>query len=862
MLRLRLVAALLVLVVVLPCRGAPPRLNPAEVLPGHQRDPKIPTPESFFGFPLGSRHLRHDQVIDYLEALAASSERLTRIPYAQSHGQRPLMVAAITSAARMKRLEEVQRARPQLTRMPERPLAADEPLVVYLGYSIHGDEASAMNAAPLVAYHLVSSKSPEVEQWLERSVFLLDPALNPDGIDRFANWANANRGRFASDRPIDREHNQPWPGGRTNYYWFDLNRDWLPVTHPESRGRIELFHDWKPNVVLDFHEMGGSSSYFFQPGIPARNNPRTPAENFQLTRRFADAHASKLDEATELFFTEERFDDFYYGKGSTYPDVHGAVGILFEQGSTRGLALRNDRTDRDFAATIANQVRTSLSSLEAAAKLGTELLEFQQAFYQGALERSARAGYSAFVLTGEASRVQAAKRLLAIHDVRSTIPAKSILVEGERYAAGTALVVPARQPEITFIESLFDDARTFPENIFYDVSTWYLPAALDLDLYKLTVDLPAGWEEASDEQKKPGFQREETAIGYAFAPQSLDAPRLVAGLHRLDADIRVATQPFRPTADGATSEFPTGTFVVLRQPNADRWSRLLDYLERATPSMAIDVLPLQSSLTVEGPDLGSDTLLQLPVCKPLLVVGAGTSAYTAGSLWHFFDVRLGQPTTLVDSGDFRSAKLDESSCVILPGGRYNNWNDSHARQLRDYLQAGGTVVAIESSANWLASKGLIELDSPKSDGPVEEPSEGQANRSSHFSQKYGDARDAKALESIAGAFFETEIDPTHPLAFGFPDAQVPVFRTSTRRYPRPSNPYQTAAIYTGVISGYVSEKNEQQLQQTAAVWGVPVGRGRIIVIADNPVFRGYTRGAERFLTNAVQVGPALKIPAP
>ena len=220
---------------------------------------------------------------------------------------------------------------------------------MYLGYGVHGDEASAMNASPLVVYHLASSLSDSVVDSLERSVFLLDPSLNPDGGSRFAHWANENRGKNASQDPSDREHQQDWPGGRTNYYWFDLNRDWLPATHPESRGRIQLFHEWKPNVVLDFHEMGSSSSYFFQPGIPARTNPLTPARNVELTKLFA-GFLRQADGFPPGNYSSPRrsFDDFYIGKGSTYPDVNGAVGILFEQGSTRGLRMKNDRFERSF----------------------------------------------------------------------------------------------------------------------------------------------------------------------------------------------------------------------------------------------------------------------------------------------------------------------------------------------------------------------------------------------------------------------------------------------------------------------------------------------------------------------------------
>ncbi|MBI2481630.1 MAG: hypothetical protein HYV60_24185, partial [Planctomycetia bacterium] len=385
--------------------------DPVADLPDDSRIEAVQSPEAFFGFAIGSRHLRHDQVVAYFRHLAEASDRVTLIPYGQTHGARPLMVAAITSPDHAARLDDLRPRRQQLTSGRLDSVPADALLVMYMGYSIHGDEASAVNAAPLVAYHLASSQSDEVTRWLAESVFLVDPALNPDGVDRFANWANENRGRFASNRADAREHIQPWPGGRTNYYWFDLNRDWLPLTHPESQGRLRLFHQWKPNVVLDFHEMGGTATYFFQPGVPARTNPLSPPRTQKLTRQFANEHAASMDAAGELFFTEEQFDDFYIGKGSTYPDLHGAMGILFEQGSTRGLVLKNDLTDRHFRDTVANQVRTSLSSLRAASKLRGKLLEFQRSFYAQTLRAAQQDSLKAYLLSGSPSRVAAAADL-------------------------------------------------------------------------------------------------------------------------------------------------------------------------------------------------------------------------------------------------------------------------------------------------------------------------------------------------------------------------------------------------------------------------------------------------------------------
>ena len=849
--------------------------TPREVLPGHPRVRKVPAPRDFFGFEVGSRHLRHDQVVDYFRGLGKASPRVTIIPYANSHGGRPLLVAAITSASNSKRLDAIRASRPALTGGTRAESDPDQPLVMYMGYSIHGDEASAVNAAPIVAYHLASSKSEQVRRRLEAAVYLVDPALNPDGIDRFANWSNENRGRFPSDAAVDREHNQPWPGGRTNYYWFDLNRDWLPLVHPESRGRVGLFHRWKPNVVLDFHEMSGRSSYFFQPGVPERNNPLTPPRNFELTRRFAAEHARSMDAAGELYYTEERFDDFYAGKGSTYPDLHGAIGILFEQGSTRGLRLKSDRGERTFAETVANQVRTSLSSLAAADDLREELLEYQRRFYARGLREAESDELNAYVLTGEASRIESAAELLSRHDIEVSVPAKTIHLGGERWRSGTALVIPIAQPEATMLRSLMDPRQEFRENIFYDVSTWYLPAALDLTLHRHDGDLPPSWISGLGESRVgnsvsrsgPSFDRQEQAAGYLFSAVALKAPRVVARLHEIDADVRVTTEPIETRRGGVAERWPAGTFVVLRQPNRDRWARVLDALAGAAEDDGVVAEPLESGLTPGGPDLGSDSLIRIPVCKPLLVVGPGTRAYAAGSLLHHLDVRMAQPAVVVDTFDFLRAELDNYTCVILPDGSYGSWDDSQATRIRRYVESGGTVVATASAANWLDRRELISIPKARTDegsgtgGVAGDDPAGDGDESLEATPPFGRARERAALESIAGAFFQTRVDPTHPLGFGFPNSSVPVFRHHARLYPVGENPYQTAARYTGVIAGYASQRNRERLRGSAAVWADSLGRGRFILIADNPVFRGYVRSAERFFSNAVLLGPTLRIPA-
>lgn len=824
--------------------------DPAEVLPQDSRVAGIQSPAEFFGFEIGSRHLRHAQVADYWRYLARSSNRVKLIEYGKTHGSRPLLIAAISSEENIENLAKIQNRRKRITRAQDSENIAQRKLVMYMGYSVHGDESSAVNAAPLVAFHLVSSESATVAEWLKNSIFMIDPAINPDGIDRFANWANENRGRFASPSSLDREHNQPWPGGRTNYYWFDLNRDWLPLTHPESRGRLDVFHSWKPNVVLDFHEMSGNSSYFFQPGIPTRNNPFSPAKNLELTRRFSAEHANAMDDAGELYFTEERFDDFYVGKGSTYPDLHGAVGILFEQGSTRGLRLVNDRTNRHFRDTVANQVRTSLSSLRAATTNREALLKLQHDFYVHSADWSEDEKVGAYVLHGTPSRVAAAAQLLQQHDIEILGLTEAASLEDQELAPNSTLIIQTAQPESTFVRSLMEPLQTFRENIFYDVSTWHLPSAFDLSMHRVEA-LDKTWQTrpfaASKKLASVSSIKASELAGICFSATELGSPALVASIQQMGGHIRVATSPFQ--VGEPSVEWPTGTFLVLKQPNLDNWKQVVGRVRKSCVADHIAFQELTSGITQSGPDLGSDTTLDIPICNPLLVVGDGTRSYSAGAIWHHLDVRLGQPTTMIEAGRIENVDIADFTCIILPEGSYSNVSQRAIDKLRTYADNGGTLIATGSSISWLGRQKLISLGTQ------------QKGDSGAVSGIFGNARNERALQSIAGAFFESQIDQTHPLAYGFPDNLVPTFRDHKTVFALPTNPYKVAATYTQVLAGYVSQQNRAKLAGTAAAWVEPIGRGRAILLADNPVFRGYVRSAERFFTNALYIGPAISIPS-
>lgn len=446
-------------------------------LPDIEYNSDIPTPEEFLGFQIGEWHISHDQLWAYCKEIAQKSDRVKLTEYARSHENRPLINLIFSSQDNLENLESIRETHLKLTdhRVSDQINIKKQPLILYQGYSIHGNEASGSNAAMLIAYYLAAGNSKTVNKLLKNTVVIIDPSYNPDGLQRFSTWVNMHRSKHLNPDPNDREFSEEWPGGRTNHYWFDLNRDWLLLVHPESQGRIKNFHHWKPNVLTDHHEMGSNSTFFFQPGVPERTNPNTPQLNQKLTEDIAQYHMKALDAIGSKYFMKERFDDFYYGKGSTYPDANGAIGILFEQASTRGHYKLTDNGSINFPFAIRNQVATSLSTQEAAIKMKKELLEYQRDFYINLQKKIADNPVAGYQFTDPDSK--------KIYHFCSMLDQHQI---DYFKTANDNYYVPLDQKEYILTKTMFEKVSTFGDSIFYDVSSWTLPLAYDIEYQEVS----------------------------------------------------------------------------------------------------------------------------------------------------------------------------------------------------------------------------------------------------------------------------------------------------------------------------------------------------------------------------------------
>jgi hypothetical protein len=831
-------------------------------------DPAIPAPAAFLGFEPGEQHVRHDQLAAYLRRLAELSPRLVVEEQGRTHEGRPQLLLTVSSPGNLARREEIRRRHAALSEPPfDEPPAADleaMPVVVWLGYSIHGDEASGANAALLVAYHLAAARGREVEDLLARAVVLLDPSLNPDGLDRFAQWANAHRGAVPVDDPEHREHVQPWPSGRTNHYWFDLNRDWLLVQQPESRARVATFQRWRPNLVADFHEMGSDATFFFQPGVPARQNPLTPPENLELTRAIAGFHAAAFDRAGRLYFTEETYDDFYYGKGSTYPDVQGAVGILFEQASARGHRQQTENGLLTFADAIANQVRASFSTLAGADDKRRELLAWQREAYRRALAAAARAPVAGWVVGdgGDPARAAALLAVLRAHGVEVRLLAGPLEAGGRSFAAGRAWLVPAEQRQALLAEALFERRTEFSERTFYDVSAWTLPLAFGLP----TAEVPRerwspellGEEVVAPVAPSGRMPAAGAPYAWIFEWRAHPAPRTLYRLLAAGVAARVATRPFAAETDAGRRAFAYGTVLV---PAAQELppDEVAELLREAAAGEGLDVYAVESGLTGEGIDLGSPSARALALPRPLLAVGEGVSTYEAGEVWHLLDRRFGIPVSLVERSRLGRVDLSAYTHVILVGGRWGEMEEGAVEALRRWLSGGGTLVATQGAADW-AGGGLGGEDGVAAAKAAEGTEAAAAPAAAPPRRAYADYEGERAVGEISGAIFAVDLDLTHPLAYGYDDPRLAVFRDDARVLAPSSNPYENVGLYTArpLLAGYASADNVQRIAGSAAVLAARVGEGTLVRFADDPAFRGTWYGTEKMLLNALFFGPLVK----
>jgi hypothetical protein len=813
----------------------------------------VPSPRDVMGVDIGERHIRPDEIVEYVRIVAEASDRVVLGHHGRTYQGRPLVHAIVTSPANHARLEEIRQANLRLSDDPNGVSDADlagMPTVVYMGYSVHGNEASGSDAGILTLHHLAAGQGPGVEAMLDNLVVILDPSLNPDGRARFVNWVTDNRGRVPTVDPQDREHNEPWPNGRTNHYIFDLNRDWLPSQHPESQGRVELFHRWRPQLHTDFHEMGGGATFFFQPGVPSRDNPNTPQHTIDLTLEVARFHARNLDAVGELYYAQESFDDHYYGKGSTYPDVHGAVGILFEQASSRALRADTPLGILPYAETVRNQFATSLSTLQAGVELREQLLANQRRHYAEIPAFVAATPTKGWLvsLEGDRTRAQELAQMLQRNRIRLHNLGSTVERDGITFRPGEAFIVPLDQPQARLIHGALERRTNFPDSLFYDVSTWTMTLAFGVPHAELTA-VPSGLVGAElgavalDGGEVRGGR---TDYAYLMEWNRFYAPR---ALNRfLEAGIlpRVTYRPFSiRTAEGTVLEVERGSILIPVQYRLEGARYTPEDVHRLVQEAAREdhvVIHALSSGFPEGevwPGGSATRVLDLP--RVALLAGRGASGAAVGETWHLLNERMGVPVSLVDVADVAGLDLSRYNTLVM-AGNIGGLSEAATRSITEWVRGGGLLITTEGGVRWPLAQGLLSTTIREAEVDLGNPS-------------YEDRGDRAGAQVIGGSIFQVELDPTHPIAFGY-GATVPTFRAHNLYLEPVEDPGVTVGRYAQepLISGYIHEYQIPFLQGSASILAARAGQGRVVSFLDNPNFRAFWHGTNHLFLNAIFFG--------
>jgi len=815
-------------------------------------NPAIPKPKDIIFHEVGEWHVTHDRLVNYMKAVAAAApDRIKLETMGFTYESRPQLLLIITSPKNHQRLEEIRQQHVQLTDPAKSAsLNIDNmPIVVYIGHSIHGNEPSGANAALLSAYYLAAAQGKQIDDLLDNVIILFDPSFNPDGLQRFSTWANQHKSKNLVSDPNSREFSEVWPGGRFNHYWFDLNRDWLPAVHVESQNRLAWFHKWKPNILTDHHQQGSNATFFFQPGVPSRVNPLTPDKNQELTGKLAKYHAAFLDRIGSLYFTKENYDDFYYGKGSTYPDINGAIGILFEQASSRGHLQQTANGLLSFPFTIRNQFTTTLSTLEGAKALRKEFLQWQRDFYKNSMNEANASAVKGYIFgdNNDPAKTITFVEMLRRHQIDVYSISNNISTEGYEYKKGVSFIVPVAQSQFKLIRAIFDKTLEYRDSLFYDITAWTMPLAFGLSYAELkTTQYSAGMlgdkVQSSVNNASPILTK--SNIGYLLDWSNFYAPAVLYELQNAGIIAKVATNPFEMEQNGVSKKFSYGTIMIPVAMQTESPDQLYESLQKiVTGKYGVSFVSVNSGNVNNGSDLGSNKFISVTKPSIAMIVGTGVNATDAGEIWHLLDQRMNIPATHLEISTFNRVELNKYNTIIMVGGTYTDLNKD---KLRAWVQAGGTLVLTEEAINWAAQNGISEVKFKRAKSPVD----------SIQRLTYTDREQIDGAQLVYGAIFGAEIDPSHPLAYGYNQKTISLFKANRVFLEKSKNPYATPFYYGNnpLQSGWVSRENKEAIKNSAAVVVNTLGNGRVINIADNPNFRAFWLGGTKLFMNAIFFG--------
>ncbi len=800
---------------------------------------QLQSPSEFLGYEIGSEFSRHADVVRYFEHVATNSNRVTYTEYGKTNERRPLTYAVVSSPENMTNIEAIRKDNLKNIGL-ENGSANPEKAIVWLSYNVHGNEASSTEAAMVTLYKLITEK----QSWLQNTVVIIDPCINPDGRDRYANWYNQVKSTPFNVEQSATEHDEPWPGGRPNHYLFDLNRDWAWATQIESQERLKVYNTWMPHVHVDFHEQGINEPYYFAPAAEPFHEIIT---NFQrdFQTEIGKNHARYFDEEGWLFFTRERFDLLYPSYGDTYPTFMGAIGMTYEQAG-HGRAGLGINTDEGYVLTLVDRVAhhntTGLSTVEIASKNAARLnTEFKKFFTNNNLK------YKSYVLKGKADKIKAVTTLLDRHEIRYGFSSGgkvsgynfSTAKEGSMDAAG-ALVISTNQPKGKMVKVLFEPDAKLEEPLTYDITAWSLPYAYGLETIATTSTVKANGNQ-------PELFTNNTPMpngaGYIAKWDDISDATFLAAL--LQNGIRVRFSEKKMRFQGI--DFGRGSLVITKSDNRKNeafHSRLISIANKHQR----ELYAAPSSFSDNKTDFGSPDVKIINTPKIAMLKGEGVSSLSFGSAWHFFETQLKYPVTNIDTDNLNRTSLAKFNVLIMPEGFYGRvLNEDTLKKLKTWVRGGGKVIALGRAAASFAGKEGFELANNENASKKDSTKTKKPNLTPY------DQRERESVKDfITGSIYKLSIDNSHPMAFGYSNTYFSL-KQGKDSYQFLGDGYNVGYIKDDAISvsGFSGKDAKAGLKNSMVFGEARMGKGSIIYLADDVLFRSFWENGKLFFANAI-----------
>jgi hypothetical protein len=805
----------------------------------------LKSPDDFLGYQLGDKYTPHYKIANYFKYVSdLLSSQMKLEQYGQTNEGRPLLLAIIASAENLSRIEAIRKNNLRLTGLLNDQLGdANAPAIVWLSYNVHGNETSSSEVAMKVLYELLNPANSMSKEYLKNTVVLIDPCLNPDGRDRYVNWFTSVMGRNANVNPDAREHNEPWPGGRTNHYNFDLNRDWAWQTQVETQQRIKKYNEWMPHVHSDYHEQGYNDPYYFAPAAEPYHEVITPWQrNFQV--EMGKSHAKYFDANGWLYFTKEIFDLFYPSYGDTYPLYNGAIGMTFEQAGLgrAGTAVVTKNADTlTLKDRIEHHFITSMSTLEVVAKNTERVVKEFKKFFDDA-KLNGVGEYKSFIITDtNQQKIKVLKKLLDINAIAygsvsgTTLKGFNYFTRKEEsFTTNKSLVVSTYQPKATLAKVLFEPSSKLVDSATYDLTAWSLPYVYGVQGYAVKEKVTATAFLPTPKSVLP-----ETAYGYAIKYNSFEDAKILAALINANCKLRYAEREF--TIDN--KKFDKGTLIILKKGNETKLKLIADIVSKFDAG----ITAISSGLMGKGYDIGSSKMHFINPPKVAMLTGSEVSPESAGEVWHLFDQQLSYPITLINGEDVNNINWKNIDVLILPNGKYKLLSDKEiCGNLKNWVRQGGKIIALENSVAQMVNDDWgIKIKK-------EEVEKKEDNKPSYADIKIFEKSEHDGIMgNIAGAIYKVDLDNSHPLAFGYPNYYF-MLKQDANIYEFTKEGWSVGIIKeNALVAGFVGSKIKSKVKDAAVIIAQDYGKGSIVYFPDNPIFRSFWENGKLLFSNAV-----------